>query len=100
MGTAAFLMVSFVGVPYTQIIIAAAIPAFLYYLGIFLQVDGYAAMHGLKGTRKDLLPRFITSLISGWPYIAALGLLTVMLFFAGSESQVPFWVVGLLLVIA
>ncbi|WIV43947.1 MULTISPECIES: TRAP transporter permease [Glutamicibacter] len=100
MGTAAFLMVSFVGVPYTQIIVAAAIPAFLYYLGIFLQVDGYAAMHGLKGTRKELLPRFITSLISGWPYIAALGLLTVMLFFAGSESQVPFWVVGLLLVIA
>ncbi|MEU5839815.1 TRAP transporter permease [Streptomyces diacarni] len=100
MGTAAFLMVSFVGVPYTQIIVAAAIPAFLYYLGIFLQVDGYAAKRGLKGTRKDLLPKFIASLVSGWPYISALGLLTAMLFFAGSESQVPFWVVGLLLVIA
>ena len=100
MGTAAFLMVSFVGVPYTEIIIAAAIPAFLYFLGIFLQVDGYAAMRGLKGTRKELLPKLGAALIAGWPYIAALALLTVMLFFAGSESQVPFWVVGLLLVIA
>lgn len=100
MGTAAFLMVSFVGVPYTQIIIAAAIPAFLYYLGIFLQVDGYAAMRGLRGTRKDLLPKFLASLVSGWPYIAALAMLTAMLFLSGSESQVPFWVVGLLLVIA
>lgn len=100
MGTAAFLMVSFVGVPYTDIIIAAAIPAFLYFLGIFVQVDGYAAMQGLRGTRKELLPKFGVAVISGWPYLAALGLLTVMLFFAGSESQVPFWVVGLLLVIA
>lgn len=100
MGTAAFLMVSFVGVPYTQIIVAAAIPAFLYYLGIFLQVDGYAAIRGMHGTRKELLPKLLASLISGWPYLAALGMLTAMLFFTGSESQVPFWVVGLLLVIA
>ncbi|MDN5699665.1 C4-dicarboxylate ABC transporter [Kocuria sp. WRN011] len=100
MGTAAFLMVSFVGVPYTNILIAAAIPALLYYLGIFFQIDGYAAQRGLRGTAKHLLPRAGASLIAGWPYLAALGLLTVMLFVGDSESQVPFWVVGLLLVIA
>lgn len=100
MGTAAFLMVAFVGVPYTEIIVAAAIPAFLYFLGIFVQIDGYAALHGLSGTRKDLLPKLGGSLIAGWPYLAALALLTVMLFTSGAESQVPFWVVGLLLTIA
>jgi TRAP transporter 4TM/12TM fusion protein len=100
MGTAAFLMVSFAGVPYTQIIVAATIPAFLYFLGIFIQIDGYAALRGLRGTPKDLLPRFRAALRAGWPYLGALALMTVMLFTTGSESQVPFWVVGLLLVVA
>lgn len=100
MGTAAFLMVSFVGVPYTQIIIAAAIPAFLYFLGIFIQIDGYAALRGLRGTPKSLLPRASAAVIAGWPYLAALAMLTVMLFTTGSEAQVPFWVVGLLILIA
>lgn len=100
MGTAAFLMVSFVGVPYTQIIVAAAIPAFLYFLGIFIQIDGYAAMRGLRGTPKSLLPRASAAVIAGWPYLAALAMLTVMLFTTGSEAQVPFWVVGLLILIA
>lgn len=100
MGTAAFLMVSFVGVPYTSIIVAAIIPAVLYFLGIFLQIDGYAALKDLRGTRKELLPRIGASLLAGWPYLGALGLLIVLLFLLGSESQVPFWVVGVLLVIA
>ncbi|MGO1183290.1 MAG: TRAP transporter permease [Micrococcaceae bacterium] len=100
MGTAAFLMVSFVGVPYTQIIVAAAIPAFLYFLGIFIQIDGYAALRGLRGTPKSLLPRASAAVIAGWPYLAALAMLTVMLFTTGSEAQVPFWVVGLLILIA
>lgn len=100
MGTAAFLMVSFLGVSYTEVIIAAAIPAVLYFLGIFIQIDGYAAQHGLKGTPKNRLPRVGSALLAGWPYILALILLTVMLFTTGSESQVPFWIVGVLLLIA
>ncbi|MGQ7787509.1 TRAP transporter fused permease subunit [Nesterenkonia sp. PF2B19] len=100
MGTAAFLMVSFVGVPYTEVLIAATIPAVLYFLGIFLQIDGYAAQQGLTGTPRERLPRLGASLLAGWPYLGALALLTVLLFTSGSESQVPFWVVGVLLAIA
>lgn len=100
MGTAAFLMVSFVGVPYTEILLAAAIPAVLYFLGIFMQIDGYSARHDLRGTPKHLLPQAGSALLAGWPYIIALVLLTVMLFTMSSETQVPFWIVGLLLVIA
>ncbi|MDN5632327.1 MULTISPECIES: TRAP transporter permease [Kocuria] len=100
MGTAAFLMVSFVGVPYTSILVAATIPAILYYLGIFLQIDGYAAQRGLRGTPKDLLPRARHALAQGWPYLGALAVLTVLLFTTDSEAQVPYWVVGLLLLIA
>lgn len=100
MGTAAFLMVSFVGVSYTEILIAATIPAVLYFLGIFIQIDGYAAMRGLKGSPRSLLPRVGPALIAGWPYLGCLVLLTVMLFTTGNESQVPFWVVAVLVAIA
>lgn len=100
MGTAAFLMVSFAGVPYTEIIVAAAIPAFLYFLGIFLQIDGYAAMRGMTGLPKERLPRMIESIKAGWPYILVLALLTVLLFTLGSEAQAPFYVVGALILIA
>lgn len=100
MGTAAFLMVSFLGIPYTEVIIAAAIPAALYFIGIFLQVDGYAAIRNLHGTDKSLLPRLGKALRDGWPYVTALAILTVMLLNMPSEAQVPFYIVGLLLGIA
>ncbi|WP_330445527.1 TRAP transporter permease [Kocuria rhizophila] len=100
MGTAAFLMVSFVGVPYTSILVAATIPAILYYLGIFLQIDGYAAQRGLRGTPKNLLPRAGHALAMGWPYLGALAVLTVLLFTTDSEAQVSYWVVAILLLIA
>ncbi len=38
MGSAAFLMAEYAGIPYSDIMIAAIIPAVLYYMGIFLQV--------------------------------------------------------------
>ena len=100
MGTAAFLMVSFAGVPYTEVLIAATIPAIFYFLGIFVQVDGYAARRGLAGEDPATLPKVLPSLLRGWPYLISLGLLTVLLLTTGSEAQVPYWVVLLLIVIA
>jgi TRAP transporter 4TM/12TM fusion protein len=100
MGTAAFLMVSFVGVPYTEILIAAIIPAVLYFLGIFLQIDGYAARKGLRGVPAAQLPRATAALVAGWPYILALVLLTSLLFVMDSETQVPYYVIAVLLAIA
>lgn len=100
MGTAAFLMVSFIGVPYTEVLIAAALPALLYFLGIFLQVDGYAARRNLTGTPKDQLPRFRRALVEGWPYITAIALLTLLLVLTPSEAQVPYWITALLIGIA
>lgn len=100
MGTAAFLMVSFVGVPYTEILIAAAIPAALYFLGIYMQIDGYSARRGLKGAPASELPRIIDAIKSGWPFIVALGVLTLMLLTFPSEAQVPYYVIAFLLFIA
>jgi len=100
MGTAAFLMVSFLGIPYSEVAIAAAIPAFLYYLGIYVQVDAHAAGHGLKGEAKHLLPRMWPTLKGGWPYIFAIALLTFLLVVRKDEAQAPFVTVAVMLVIA
>ena len=56
MGAAAFVMSEVTGISYGQIALSAAIPAVLYYLGIFFQVDFYAQSAGLRGMTKAELP--------------------------------------------
>lgn len=58
MGTSAFIMAEFLGIPYAQIAIAAIIPAFLYYLAVFLNVDFEAVRLGIKGLPAGELPKF------------------------------------------
>ncbi len=100
MGTAAFLMVAFIGVPYGEIAVAAAIPALLYYVGIYTQVDAYAARQRLRGEARSALPHLGRTLLAGWPYLAALAVLMYLLIAVGNEAQAPFWVVGALLAYA
>ena len=58
MGAAAFLMIDYVGVPYSSIIVRAILPAALYFLGIFIAVHLEAKRTGLLGIPKDQLPVF------------------------------------------
>ena len=57
MGAAAFLMADYMGVPYSDIIVRAILPACLYFLGIFLSVHLEAKKLGLKGLSREQLPR-------------------------------------------
>ncbi len=58
MGAAAFLMAEYVGVPYSNIIVRAILPAVLYFLGIFICVHLEAKKLGLRGISRDQLPIF------------------------------------------
>ena len=58
MGAAAFLMAEYVGVPYSNIIVRAILPAALYFMGIFICVHLEARKLGLKGIPRAELPRF------------------------------------------
>ena len=58
MGAAAFLMADYLGVPYSNIIVRAIVPAILYFLGIFIAVHLEAKKLGLKGIDPAMLPRF------------------------------------------
>ncbi|MDO4475403.1 MAG: TRAP transporter permease [Lachnospiraceae bacterium] len=57
MGAAAFLMAEMVGVPYSNIVVVAILPAVLYFLGIFLMVHLRAKRLGLKGIPREQLPK-------------------------------------------
>ncbi|MBR0352506.1 MAG: TRAP transporter permease [Oscillospiraceae bacterium] len=56
MGAAAFLMAEYVGVPYSNIIVRAILPAILYFTGIFIAVHLEAKKLGLRGIEKEKLP--------------------------------------------
>ncbi|WP_148861361.1 TRAP transporter permease [Marinobacter fonticola] len=57
MGAGAFIMAEITGIPYTEIAIAAIIPAILYFASVYFMVDFEAARLGMRGMRKDELPR-------------------------------------------
>src|SRR6056297_2896135 len=58
MGAGAFIMAEITGIPYTEIAIAAIIPAILYFVSVYFMVDFEAAKLGMRGMREDELPKF------------------------------------------
>ena len=57
MGAAAFLMADYVQIPYGQIVLKAILPAVLYFAGIFISVHLEAKKLGLRGLKREELPR-------------------------------------------
>jgi TRAP transporter 4TM/12TM fusion protein len=99
MGTTAFVMASFLGIPYAEIALSAAIPSLLYYFGLFVQIDAYAARRGLKGIPRAELPRLGATLREGWYYIAVFVVLIGFLLLLRQETLAPFYATAVLLVI-
>ena len=57
MGAAAFIMAGFLGISYTTIVIAAIVPALLYYAALIMAIDLEAKKQGLKGINKENIPQ-------------------------------------------
>ncbi|MFC2018585.1 TRAP transporter permease, partial [Chloroflexota bacterium] len=72
MGSAAYLMASFLLIEYWKICIYAAVPALLFYLSVFSQIDLYAKNRSLKGMDKQELPSFRQSMKEGWPFVVGM----------------------------
>ncbi|MBI4629113.1 MAG: TRAP transporter fused permease subunit [Candidatus Rokubacteria bacterium] len=85
MGAAAFLIAEYLAIPYGQVVLAAAIPACLYYLALFVQVDLEAAKLGLVGLPRAELPRLRSVMRRGWVFVVPLGVLLYTLMAAGWE---------------
>jgi TRAP transporter 4TM/12TM fusion protein len=99
MGATAFVMAQFIGSTYAEVALAAVIPAVLYYAGLFMQVDSYAARHGLKGLERRELPSLGETFRDGWYYAFVVIVLIVMLLYFKRESHAPFYATALLLVL-
>ncbi len=80
MGAAAFIMAQLLGIPYYQVALVAAVPAVLYYMGEFFQVDLRAAKEGMKGMDKKDLPSLKQTFKEGWIYVLPIAVLIYCLF--------------------
>ena len=99
MGATAFVMATFLEIPYAQIVIAAAFPSVFYYLGLFLQIDAYAARNDLKGLPAEELPSVAQVMKEGWYFIAVFIALIIMLLYMQREAQAPYYATAVLLII-
>ena len=83
MGAAAFLMAENIGVPYSNIVVRAILPAVLYFLGVFIAVHLEAKKEGLRGLSKDELPRFLPLLKQSYLLLP----LIILIALVGSGSR-------------
>ena len=102
MGAAAFLMAENIGVPYSNIVVRAILPACLYFLGVFIAVHLEAKKEGLRGLSKEELPRFLPLLKQSYlllPLIILIALVgngTKSIAYAAAIAIIATIVVGLI----
>ena len=89
MGAAAFLMTEYTGMPYSQIAIAAILPAVLYFTGIFMMIHFEAKKLGLKGLPKESIPNFFKLVFSkGYLLLPVIALVVAMNHFSPAKSAI------------
>lgn len=100
MGAAAFLIAEFLQVPFTDVILAALIPAVLYYASLFIQADLYAAREGVVPVGGQKL-RAGEVLAKGWPYITPFAVILIGMFSFNLRPQMAaMWAILVILPIA
>jgi len=100
MGAVAFIMCVVLGVEYAVIMVAAAVPAILYYWGLLLQVDLYAARAGLSRLPQEEIPSIRQTLREGWPFLFVLAFLVWGLAYMRWEAQAPFYASALMILLS
>ena len=100
MGAAAFIMAQALGVSYFDICVAATLPAFYHYFGLYFMVDYYAGSIGMKGDAIDNLPKFYPVFKRGFAFVIPIVLLIVLLVFkytamyACAYSLLLLWIIA------
>src|SRR5262245_45369728 len=87
MGIAAFIMAEFLQVPFYEVALAAVIPALLFYVALFIQVDLEAARSGILPMPEEEIPRLGQVLKEGWYFLLPLAALVYALFGLNYEPE-------------
>lgn len=94
MGVGAFLMADIIGIPYSEVVIAAAIPAVVYFIAVYFSVDFEAARLNLQGLQKsELIPLkhvLKTQLIYAIPIVVLVYLFIIV---GLSPGRSAFWAI-------
>jgi TRAP transporter 4TM/12TM fusion protein len=99
MGAAAFIMAEMLGIPYSEIVIAAIIPAILYYLALFIMVHYEAKRLGLQKVDKSTLPSTKQVLIdSGHMLVPLFVLVYLLVFLHYSPARAALITLGVILI--
>ncbi|HYH23175.1 MAG TPA: TRAP transporter permease [Azospirillum sp.] len=80
MGAAAFIMAETIGVPYSEVVAAAVIPAVLYFGAAFWMVHLEAGLHNLNGVPKSECPNALKAIRAQWHLVFPLLVLVYLLF--------------------
>jgi TRAP transporter 4TM/12TM fusion protein len=99
MGSTAFVMATFLEMPYYQVALAAALPAVLYFTALFLQIDAYAAKNNIQGVSDMEIPTVGATLRDGWYYLGAFIVLIFLLLVMQREALAPWLATACLLVL-
>jgi TRAP transporter 4TM/12TM fusion protein len=91
MGAAAFLMIEFLNLPYTTIIIAAIVPAFMHFFGVLVQVHFEAKRTGMRGMTKEEMPDLKEAFKRDWPTVIPLVVLVGILLSGYTPYLAAFW---------
>jgi TRAP transporter 4TM/12TM fusion protein len=91
MGTIAFVMAILTGTSYAEICVNAVLPAVLFFWGLLIQVDGYAARTGLVGMPREEIPSIKATLRTGWVFIIAFAFLIWALMIKDWTAEGPIY---------
>jgi TRAP transporter 4TM/12TM fusion protein len=87
MGAAAFLIAEYLQIPYASVALAALVPAVLYYVALFIQVDLLAARNSIHGLPGNELPRLLPVLKRSATFVGPLVVLIVLMFFLNRRPE-------------
>lgn len=92
MGAAAFLMAEFLQIPYAHVVIAAAVPAILYYLAVLVQADFEAARQNIPPVPNEQIKPFAAVMRAGWYFPAPFAMLITALFYwNAAPAEAALW---------
>jgi len=101
MGATAFIIAEFLQIPYSEVVLAAAAPAAVFYLVLLVQIDAYAARHRLHGLPLAELPRLGSVLAAGWIYAIPVAALVYLMFWEGMNvSKAALYAAGSMLLLS
>jgi TRAP transporter 4TM/12TM fusion protein len=93
MGAAAFIIAEFMGVSYLSVVVAAIVPAFLYFATIYFMVHLEAEKSGIARVPKDQLPNLFDVLKRGWHLLLSLVALIAFLVLGFTPMHAAFWAI-------